>query len=237
MSKIKDPTILFQYKSAPKFSILLEGIKQFVIDNSKEDIFRFFNIDEAYGLWLDQLGAYLNIKRPLIPLVDNSNIFKLQNGLPFQFQNDSIFELNLPTNESAGIFISDYSLMDTKDLLGGGTAGTPAPDNVYRSYIKGQIFKRNSRFTIDDIISVLQFIIPISLIYIEEGIKCLKFYVSVPSDQDQINLELLNALDPKWFGTPTGVCIEEFKIYQLPENSTFFLSDFGLMDNEEYLLA
>lgn len=237
MSKIKDPTILFQYKSAPKFSILLEGLKQFLIDNSKEDIFKFFNIDEAYGLWLDQLGAYLNIKRPLIPLIDQSNILRLQDGLPLQMQDGSIFELNKAVSEVPGIFICDYSLMDGIDLLGGGTAGTPAPDDIYRSYLKGQIFKRNSRFTINDINSVLQFIIPDSIIYIEEGIKCLTFYISVPSVQDKINLELLNNLEPKWFGTPTGVCIEEFKIYQLPEGSTFFISDFGLMDNEEYLLA
>jgi len=233
MSKIKDPTILFQYKTAPQLSSLLAGSKQFVIDNSKEDIFRFFNIDEATGLWLDQLGAYLNIERPLIVLTSNSDLFQFQNDTPFLFQNGQPFQFNIPVSEEPGTFIMDLSLMDGPDLLDGTAFAT---DELYKSYIKGQIFKRNSRFTIDDIISVLQFTFPESIIFIEEGIKCLNIYVGVTNNQDKINLDLLNGLDPKWFGTPSGVCIESFNAYVLPVGASFFITDFSQMDNANFLM-
>lgn len=205
MSKIKDPTILFQYKTAPQLSSLLAGSKQFVIDNSKEDIFRFFNIDEAVGLWLDQLGAYLNVERPLIAAL----------------------------NSGYGTFIMDSSLMDGSDLLDGTAFAT---DDLYRAFIKGQILKRNSRFTVDDIISVLQFTFPESIILITEGIKCLNINVGVTNNQDKINLELLNGLDPKWFGTPSGVCIESFNTFVLPVGTSFFITDSSKMDNPNSLM-
>jgi len=233
MSKIKDPTILFQYKTAPQLSTLLAGVKEFVIDNSKEDIFRFFNIDEAVGLWLDQLGAYLNIERPLISLPNNDNLFQFQNNTPFLFQSGQPFQFNIPVSDQPGTFIMDLSLMDGKDLLDGTAFAT---DEIYRAYIKGQIFKRNSRFTIDDLISVLQFTTPESIILITEGIKCLNIYVGVTNAQDKINLELLNGLDPKWFGTPSGVCIESFNTYVLPTGTSFFITDFSQMDNANFLM-
>tara|TARA_R110000868_G_scaffold189510_1_gene432503 strand:+ start:380 stop:892 length:513 start_codon:yes stop_codon:yes gene_type:complete len=31
-----------------------------------ESLYNFYNIDEAIGLWLDQIGAYLNLPRPFI---------------------------------------------------------------------------------------------------------------------------------------------------------------------------
>jgi hypothetical protein len=31
-----------------------------------ESLYNFYNIDEAVGLWLDQIGAYLNLPRPFI---------------------------------------------------------------------------------------------------------------------------------------------------------------------------
>jgi hypothetical protein len=233
MSKIKDPTILFQYKTAPQLSSLLAGSKQFVIDNSKEDIFRFFNIDEATGLWLDQLGAYLNVERPLIVLPSNDNLYQFQGGDLFLFQNGTPFGFNIPVSDESGAFIMDSSLMDGLDLLDGTAFAT---DDLYRSYIKGQIFKRNSRFTIDDIISVLQFTFPESIILITEGIKCLNINAGVTNSQDKINIELLNGLDPKWFGTPSGVCIENFNAYVLPAGASFFITDFSQMDNANFLM-
>jgi hypothetical protein len=234
MSKIKDPTILFQYKTAPSLVSLLEGLKGFVINNSKEDIFRFFNIDDAAGLWLDQLGSYLNVKRPLIILPSNSNLFTFQGGEGFQFQGGEPFQFNILTSDQADTFIMDLSLMDGQDLLDG-TAF--APDDLYKAFLKGQISKRNSRFTVDDLISALQFIIPESIIFIEEGIKCLTIYAGVAVEQDKINLNLLNDLDPKWFGTPSGVCIQSFNTYTMPVGANFLIMDSNSMDDNNFLMA
>jgi hypothetical protein len=230
----KDPTILFQYKVSPKLGILLEGIKQFVIDNSKEDIFRFFNIDEARGLWLDQLGAYLGINRPLIDVVGSNNYFNLQDNNVLQFQNEEVFEFNSPESQGFSAFVMDSSLMDGGDLLDGTSFAT---DDIYRNYIKGRIFKRNSRFTVDDIITLLHFTFEKSKVLIEEDVKALKIFIGVETVEDKINLELLNDLDKKWFGTPSGVGIEGFDIYILPTDSTFFIMDYNEMDNPNYLIG
>lgn len=201
MSRIQDPTILFQYRSTIKLLNLLVGLKSFVIDNSKESLFNFFNIKEASGAWLDQIGAYLNIQRPLITNPD--------------------------------VFIMDSSLMDGPDLLGDQSL---APDDIYKVYLNSQILKRNSRFTIEDIINLLTYATGAHVVLILETIKTLSIYLGV-SEQDQKRIiSLIDSLDPRWFGLPSGVVLEEFKVFVIPDGSTFFIMDSSPMDNNNYLM-
>lgn len=202
MSSIKDPAILFQYQTAPKISELLNGIKTFAIDNSKESLFSFFDIDKAEGAWLDQLGAYLNILRPLI------------------------------TNPN--VFIMDLSLMDGPDLID--VSKVLAPDDVYKVYINSQILKRNSRFTLEDIINLLRSATGARVVFIDEKIKTLKIYLGVVNEDQKRIISLINSLDLRWFGLPSGVALSEFKVFVIPLSSTFFVTDYSPMDNNNYIM-
>ena len=201
MSKIQDPTILFQYRSTTKLAGLLEGIKQFVTDNSKESLFDFFDIDAATGAWLDQLGAFLNVLRPYITADD--------------------------------AFIMDSSLMDGEDLLDG--AGL-ANDDIYKTFIKAQILKRNSRFSIEEMISLLQFSTGAPIVYIKETVKTLSIYLGASEEEQERIANLLGNLDRKWFGMPSGVVLDEFLTVVLPDGATFFIMDSNETDNANFLM-
>lgn len=60
---INTPEIYYQYKNADNTNTLLAGLltlfKKYSFDNLQD----FFNIDDATGLWLDQIGLYLNYQR------------------------------------------------------------------------------------------------------------------------------------------------------------------------------
>lgn len=202
MSRIKDPTILFQYRSTVRFAGLLEGIKNFAISNSKESLFNFFDIENAVGLWLDQIGGYLNIPRPIITNPD--------------------------------VFIMDLSLMDGPDLMG--ETQSLAPDDVYKVYINSQILKRNSSFTLEDIINLLKTATGASTIYVYEKVKTLSIYLGVPNSDAKRIVSLINSLNPRWFGLPSGVALDEFRIFIIPEGSTFFIMDSSPMDNSNFLM-
>lgn len=197
----KEPTILFQYKSTEKLVTLLSGLKTFFENNSKQTLFDFFNIENAIGLWLDQLGNFLNLPRPLIA-------------------NDSIF-------------ICDNSLMDGVDLL---DSNGLAPDDVYRTYIKTSLLKRNSRFTIENIIDLLQFSTGAGKVYVAETIKTVSIYLGVSTEDQKRISNLLNSLDSKWFGLPSGVKLGEFGIFVLPNNTNFFVLDSSPMDNSNFVM-
>lgn len=70
MSNLKEPYILYQYKTAEKFVALLTGIFNLKKQVSIENLENFLNLDDAVGLWLDQIGKYLNYDRPLISYGD-----------------------------------------------------------------------------------------------------------------------------------------------------------------------
>lgn len=231
MYRIQDPTILFQYKSTEKLLSLLNGTTQFVRNNSKEDIFNFFDLDNAIGLWLDQLGAFLNVERPLIS-VGGTNKYFFQNSEEFLFQNGEEFIFNQEAT-SVNIFIMDQSLMDGPDVLDGTAL---ANDDLYRAYIKAQIARRNSRFTVEEIINVLQFTIAANSIFLTEGDKVVSIFVGVSTELDKLNADLLSTLDPKWFGLPSGVGLEQFVTVVLPEGSSLFVMDQSLMDDLNSLM-
>ena len=66
MTELIQPYILFQYKLATDFNVLLNGIFSEATDVSIDNLYNFLNLDDAEGLWLDQIGLYLNYQRPLI---------------------------------------------------------------------------------------------------------------------------------------------------------------------------
>jgi hypothetical protein len=231
MSRIKDPTILFQYKSTEKLLSLLTGTKQFVKDNSKEDIFNFFDLDDAVGLWLDQLGAFLNIERPLVS-AGESNLYNFQDNDSFLFQDGEQFIFNEAASNT-GTFIMDQSLMDSTDVLDGTAL---ANDDLYKAYIKAQIARRNSRFTVEEIINVLQFTIAANSILLIEGDKVVSMFVAVPTELDKLNADLLSNLDPKWFGLPSGVGLGQFNTYVMPPTASFFIMDQSSMDDPNFLM-
>lgn len=230
MSRIQDPTILFQYKSTEKLLSLLTGTEQFVKNNSKEDIFNFFNFDDAVGLWLDQLGAFLNVERPLISITSFEQ-YLFQDGEDFTFQSGEPFLFNQVA--SSDTFIMDQSLMDGTDILDGTAL---ANDDLYKAYIKAQIARRNSRFTVEEIINVLQFTIAATSIFLTEGSKTVSIFVGVPTEIDKINADLLSNLDRKWFGLPSGVGLEQFITIVFPEGAQFFITDESLMDSPNSLM-
>ena len=176
MSKIQEPTILYQYKDTAKLKKLLDNLRQFFINNSKESLCNFLDIDNASGLWLDQIGAYLNIPRIFI--------------------------------SGQNTFIMDQSLMDDPSFLLDGQGF--APDDVYKAYIKAQILRRNVRFTIDDIISIIRIAIQPTTILVSEFVKEVSIFVGTDDEDQQRIIGLLSFLDEKWFGLPSGGQIKGF---------------------------
>lgn len=199
MSKFIEPTILFQYKATEKLGSFLPALRENAISVSNEDLFNFFNLDEAEGEWLNQLGAYLNIPRPYI------------------------------INDNALIMDDPDSLMDDPNILMDSEGFVD--DATYKAYIRGIIYKRNSRFTINDIINCLLYAISGSKIYVSATVKTVNIYIGVSAENQRNTLNLLQAFDRKWFGLPTGVRLGAFEVVVLPIDKKIFITDFSLMDD------
>lgn len=204
MTNIADPVVLYQYKTAPKLSSLLAGLRENAISVSKESLFNFFNIDDASGAWLDQLGAFLNISRPYLVT-------------------DKTFVMDDPNSPMD----DPNHLMDAFGFI---------DDLTYKSYIKGIIYKRNSSFTINEIINCLLFVAPGLKIYINETPKTNDIYISATEERFVGAFNLLNILNRKWFGLPTGVELREFKVVNFPKGKDFFIMDYSPMDNPNFLM-
>lgn len=204
MSKFIEPTILFQYKATEKLGSLLPALRENAILVSNETLFNFFNLDNAEGDWLNQLGAYLNIPRPFV------------------------------ATANALIMDDPNSLMDDPDFLMDGKG--LVDDATYRAYIRGIIYKRNSRFTINDIINCLLYVIAPSKVYVSASVKTINIYVGVLSESERNILNLLNSSDRAWFGLPTGVRLGDFEVVVMPLDKNFFVTDFSPMDDPNFLM-
>lgn len=132
-------------------------------------------------------------------------------------------------------FIMDASLMDGPDLLDGG--GSFAPDDVYISYIRGQLLKRNSRFTINDIINLLLYVTGAAKIFINETVKTLDIYIGASVEDQKRIFALLSSFDRTWFGLPSGVRLGAFEVLVLPVGTDFFIMDNSPMDDPQFLMA
>lgn len=204
MSKFIDPTILFQYKATEKLGSFLPALKENAISVSNEDLFNFFNLDEAEGEWLNQLGAYLNISRPYV-ITDQTLVMD-----------------------------DPDCLMDDPNFLMDGEAFVD--DATYKAYIRGIIYKRNSRFTINDIINCLLYVTGMAKIYISAGVKVVNIYIGAPLEQQKRIFNLLKAFGRTWFGLPTGVRLGDFEVVIMPVDKDFFITDFSLMDDPNCLM-
>lgn len=204
MSKFIDPVILFQYKATEKLGSFLPALKENAISVSNEDLFNFFNLDEAIGEWLDQLGAYLNIPRPYV------------------------------ITDKALVMDNPECLMDDPNFLMDGLGFVD--DETYKAYIRGIIYKRNSRFTINDIINCLLYVVTASKIYVSAGRKVVNIYIGVPLERYKNIYNLLTTFDRTWFGLPTGVRLNDFKVVTMPIDKNFFITDFSLMDDPNSLM-
>ena len=109
-------------------------------------------------------------------------------------------------------------------------------DATYKAYIRGIIYKRNSRFTINDVINCLLYVVGGSKIYVSTGVKIVNIYIGVLIEQYKNIFNLLKAFDRTWFGLPTGVALGDFEIFIMPVDKDFFITDFSLMDDPNSLM-
>jgi hypothetical protein len=204
MSKFIEPVILFQYKATEKLGSFLPALRENAISVSNEDLFNFFNLDDASGEWLNQFGAYLNISRPYV-----------------------ITEKTLVMDDPDSLMDDPNFLMDGEGLV---------DDSTYRMYIRGIIYKRNSRFTINDLINCLLYVASGSKIYVSEETKIVDIYIGVILEKYKNTFNLLKAFNRTWFGLPTGVALRNFEVVMMPIDKNFFITDFSLMDDPNCLM-
>ena len=183
----------------------MPALRENAIEVSNEDLFNFFNLDEAVGEWLNQLGAYLNIPRPYI-----------------------ITAQTLVMDDPDSLMDDPNYLMDGEGLV---------DDITYRACIRGIIYKRNSRFTINDIINCLLYVTGAAKISVTAEVKIVNICIGVPIERQKEVFNLLNAFNRTWFGLPTGVKLGYFEVLVMPIDKDFFITDFSLMDDPNSLMV
>ena len=62
--ELQKPYIDYQYKNTERLNKLLNGLFVEFGKVSNGNLEEFLDIDKASGLWLDQIGLYLNYQRP-----------------------------------------------------------------------------------------------------------------------------------------------------------------------------
>lgn len=203
MSNLKEPYILYQYKTAEKFVALLTGIFNLQKQVSIENLENFLNLDDAVGLWLDQIGKYLNYNRPLISYGD-------------------VFGYNIGAKYNEG-FIYNGSK-------------SPAGDEFYRTVLKAIIKNRNSNFTLEEIQANIKFVLNIDKVYIYEMNKTIDIILISYTKDISTLIKILNSLDSRWIGLPTTVDIRNLYCIKLEEEQDIFVSDFSIMDDDNYII-
>jgi hypothetical protein len=181
------PYVYYQYQNANSLNIILNGIFNLGNDASIQNLNNFFDLDMAEGKWLDQLGLYLGYPRPL--LVGNGKIF----------------------GYNIGALYNDGYLYNGRN-----GAKEPANDILYRYLLKGTIQKRNSHFTNEEIRASLKSVLGAISVKIDESNKMLAITCTFQNNPWIKNIiNLLNILDPRWFGLPTGVGISSFTVINI----------------------
>lgn len=65
-TNILDPwRLALRYNQSPQIRQLYNGLGAFVINASLWDFYKFFDLEEASGVWLNKIGALYNINRPI----------------------------------------------------------------------------------------------------------------------------------------------------------------------------
>lgn len=188
----------------------------------------------------EKLGSFLPALKENAISVSNEDLFNffdldLAQG---EWLNQLGAYLNIPKpyviTDKALIMDDPECLMDDPNWLMDGLGFVD--DTTYKAYIRGIIYKRNSRFTINDIINCLLYVVTGSKIYISAGVKTLDIYIGVPLEQYKNIFNLLTSFDRTWFGLPTGVELDKFEIVVIPIEKNFFITDFSLMDDPNSLM-
>lgn len=204
MADLKEPYILYQYKNAEKMNALLSGIFNQAGEVSVENLYNFLNLDDAVGLWLDQVGLYLNYQRPMI-ITDHGAVF----------------------DDDITVFDGDYTF---------DSAGVPATDDLYRILLKAYVKKINSNFTLDEVIDNIKTSLGVDKVYIREFNKKAQITcISYTKDISDL-VRLLNSLDSRWFGLPTGVSVQSFNFIRLDPTENIFILNHSKLNNNEVLV-
>ena len=192
------PYVYYQFKSATNLNLFFDGFFGQVEATSINNLENVLNIDTASGLWLDQIGLYLNYGRPLI-ISDAA------------FGYDSL--------------LGQYDDFSTYDA-----AGDRAGDDLYRILLKAYILKRNSNYTIESVCNNIKTCLGVNRVFIQESNKNIDITCVSHTIDVQSLVQLLNSLDSRWFGLPTGVGVNSFTFMYLPDPT----QDIGIFDFSEF---
>lgn len=119
-----------------------------------------------------------------------------------------------PLLNEANIFGYDAVSTQYDSIYYYDTTGVPAGDKLYKILLKAYILKRNSRFTLEEIRTNIKTCLGVSRVQIVENDK--KVAITCYSTMSlQYIISLLNGLDSRWFGLPTGVGVSSFNFVQL----------------------
>lgn len=188
----------------------------------------------------EKLGSFLPALKENAISVSNEDLFNffdldLAQG---EWLNQLGAYLNIPRpyviTDQTFIMDDPDCLMDDPNCLMDGEAFVDDP--TYKAYIRGIIYKRNSRFTINDIINCLLYVVGVSKVYVSAGVKIVNIYIGAPAEQQKNIFNLLKAFNRTWFGLPTGVALGDFEIFVMPVGKNFFITDFSLMDDPDSLM-
>jgi len=189
----------------------------------------------------EKLGSFLPALRENAISVSNEDLF---NFFDLDLAKGAWLDqlgayLNIPRpyviTDQALIMDDPECFMDDPNFLMDGLGLVDDP--TYKAYIRGIIYKRNSRFTINDIINCLLYVAAGSKISVTAGVKIVNIYIGVPLEQFRDIFNLLTVLDRTWFGLPTGVALGDFEVFVMPPDKDFFITDFSLMDDPNSLMV
>jgi len=281
MTDLVKPQQLFQYKNSTKFNSLVDGLFTLFEDVSFDNLYSFLDIDSASGLWLDQIGLYLNYQRPIIynikkitannkyidiktqipPNPPNYNVAIVDEGFYIVGNNESEsgtlceaihkalglssdihvyvennkinirYDFSVPTLGMSFLFKTGANSInsigetigfdDDTSFIGGTTKLYVAnnsisqkiimDDALFKILLKAEIFRRNSHFTINEVISNLKYALGADSVFLAEMAPKLVHIIVITYNNDiSALINSLNTLDERWFGLPTGVGLTSF---------------------------
>ena len=111
---------------------------------------------------------------------------------------------------------------------------TPVSDELYKALLKSLLDIRNSKFTLEDVKANLKNILNLDKVYIYEQDKKVDIVcVGYNKDLDTF-IRILNSLDDRWFGLPTGVGVNNFIYVNIPNlDEDIFIYNHSKYNNKE----
>jgi hypothetical protein len=182
------------------------------------------------------LDGYLNE-------VESSSIANLENVLNIDTASGFwLDQIGLYLNYGRPLIISDTAfgydslLGQYDDFSTYDAAGDRAGDDLYRILLKAYILKRNSNYTIESVCNNIKTCLGVNRVFIQESDKNIDITCIAYNNDIASLLQLLNSLDNRWFGLPTGVGINSFIFVNFTDiEDNIFILDFSKLDNEHLL--